>query len=418
METTGFDLGIFEQAVRAYSHFTAPVAQLKGPGYNLLGDHFHPILATLAPLYRLFPSPITLLLAQAALLACSAIPVTRLAIHHAGPSAGAAVGVAYGMSWGLLNAIAFDFHEICFAVPMAAFSLERLVRREWRAAVLFAVPMMLVKEDLALTVAAIGGYLLLQRQYRLGGATIVFSVVAGLLIVLVVIPAFNASGNYAYLGSVEGGVQNPLVRLFTPETKLHTVLMLLAPTVFLAVRSPLVLITVPTLAWRFWSTNETYWRTAHHYSAILVPITFVAFVDALRRSQADRPPLRRHGCRLAVAASLAVTLVISTSLPLFARSPPWLSAGQTRAARESFRLIPDGSTVAASNHLAPQLTRRTTVYLFPQYPARQLRPEWVIVSAAENFPVSPAEYARLLAALPNQGYTVVYRQDGVILFRR
>src|SRR5262245_2734740 len=77
--TTGFDLGIFESAVRGYAQLHAPIVDLKGPGFNLLGDHFHPILALLAPAYRLFPTPITLLVAQAALLAASVIPVTRLA---------------------------------------------------------------------------------------------------------------------------------------------------------------------------------------------------------------------------------------------------------------------------------------------------------------------------------------------------
>src|SRR4051794_40549277 len=32
--TTGYDLGIFDQAVRAYSHFKAPMVALKGSGYN------------------------------------------------------------------------------------------------------------------------------------------------------------------------------------------------------------------------------------------------------------------------------------------------------------------------------------------------------------------------------------------------
>lgn len=47
--TTGYDLGIFEQAVRSYAHGRAPVSALKGPGFNLLGDHFSPVLASLAP---------------------------------------------------------------------------------------------------------------------------------------------------------------------------------------------------------------------------------------------------------------------------------------------------------------------------------------------------------------------------------
>ena len=49
LRTTGYDLGIFEQAVRGYAHLGPPVAELKGPGFVLLTDHFHPILAVLAP---------------------------------------------------------------------------------------------------------------------------------------------------------------------------------------------------------------------------------------------------------------------------------------------------------------------------------------------------------------------------------
>lgn len=52
---------------------------LKGPGYHLLGDHFHPLIATLAPTYRVFPTPLTLVVAQALLMAPAVVPLTRRA---------------------------------------------------------------------------------------------------------------------------------------------------------------------------------------------------------------------------------------------------------------------------------------------------------------------------------------------------
>ena len=39
LRTTGYDLGIFEQAVRAYSQLRPPVVPLRGDHFNLLGDH-------------------------------------------------------------------------------------------------------------------------------------------------------------------------------------------------------------------------------------------------------------------------------------------------------------------------------------------------------------------------------------------
>ena len=74
-----WDLGIFAEAVQAYSRFEAPIVPIKGPGYNLLGDHFHPILALLGPIFRLFPSALTLLVVQDVLIAASVLPIARLA---------------------------------------------------------------------------------------------------------------------------------------------------------------------------------------------------------------------------------------------------------------------------------------------------------------------------------------------------
>jgi uncharacterized membrane protein len=156
MKTTSYDLGIFEQGVRSYAHLQLPTSALKGLGYPLLGDHFSPILALLAPVYRVVPSPITLLAAQALLCGISVLPITALAIRIVGLRGGIAIGISYGISWGIQNTIVFDFHETSFAVPVLAFSMTELVKRNLRSAILIALPLVLIKEDLPLTLAAIG----------------------------------------------------------------------------------------------------------------------------------------------------------------------------------------------------------------------------------------------------------------------
>ncbi|WP_051877367.1 DUF2079 domain-containing protein [Streptomyces natalensis] len=414
LRSTGYDLGIFEQAVRAYAHLRAPVSELKGAGYNLLGDHFHPILATLAPLYRLFPTPLTLLTAQAALLALSVIPVTRLAIHTTTPRLGTAIGVAYGLSWGLQKAVAFDFHEIAFAVPLLAFSLESLALRRWRTAVAWALPLVLVKEDLPLTVTAIGLYILLcGRRRRLGGAVMACGVLSGLLIVLVVIPALNPDGHYAYLDSATEATGNPLTRLLLPPQKLGTLLALLAPTAFLALRSPLVLLALPTLAWRFWSTNPAYWGLDYHYSAVLMPVVFLAFADALGRL--NRPRLITR----AVAVSVAASLLAAPFLPLRdVAGPAWRPSPWAGPAREVMAAVPDGAEIGVVNYLAPQLTSRACVYRFPQVLDSGTKPEWLLISdpTRGGMPGLRGELPRL-PELPSLGYHLVMERSGIQLYR-
>src|SRR5215470_3871186 len=151
-----WDLGIYTQYVRQLADLHAPVVAIRGPGFNLLGDHFQPIGALVAPFFRLFPTPVTLLVAQALLTAVSVVPVCRAAQVRLGTGASRMIGVAYGFSWGLQQMIIFDFHEMAFAVPLLACSLSALVRRRPRAAAAWALPLVFVKEDQGLTVAAIG----------------------------------------------------------------------------------------------------------------------------------------------------------------------------------------------------------------------------------------------------------------------
>lgn len=406
-QSTGYDLGIFEQGVRSYAEGRWPTSDLKGAGFPLLGDHFHPILMLLAPLYRLWPAAETLLLAQALLLAASAIPVTRLAVDRLGTRTGMAIGIAYGFSWGLQNAVAFDFHEICFAVPLLAFALGHLMRGRWGAAVAWTLPLVLVKEDLPVTVAAIGCYLVYRGRRRLGVAVAAFGLLTFVLIVFVALPSANPAGDFAYWDKLNPQEGSPWPGL---GVRVLTVLAVLAPTAFIALRSPLVLLVLPTLGWRFVSSNPAYWGIGFHYSAVLMPIVFLAFVDGLRRCGP-------RTTRTAVGICLAVTALFSVALPLrSAPHPVWTVEERTAVAR-ALDLIPDGATVAASNRLAPQLTNRCRVALFPR--AAPEDAEWIVVALPfVGWPVSPQEEAERLAALRSEYQTVTETGRLVMLRRR
>ncbi|AGL17421.1 DUF2079 domain-containing protein [Actinoplanes sp. N902-109] len=417
LRTSGYDLGIFEQAVRGYAHLGAPEATLKAPGFNLLGDHFHPILVLLAPLYRLFPSPITLLSAQAALIAVSSIPITRLAVRVAGRGAAVSAGLAYGLSWGLQSAVDFDFHEVAFAVPLLAFGLTALAERRFTAAAGWTLPLIAVKEDLPATVAVIGLLIVLRGGRRPGATTTLVAICSGLVIVGAVLPALNPAHVYPYAGSVAGDGQDPLHRLLLPAVKLHTLVWLLAPTLFGALRSPLLLAVVPTLAWRFWAANPLYWGTGFQYSAVLMPIVFVAFLDALAAPGTGR------AARAAAhtTAVLAVAATLLAPLPLRGLLSPgtWAGGAETRQVRSALARIPDDAEVAADNRLAPQLTARCVVLFHPDYPRADRRPEWVAVSVpADTSMAAPATMAAARDRLPALGYRVVLRTSGVIIFRR
>lgn len=396
-DASGFDLGIFEQVVRSYAHGRWPLADLLGPGAPALGDHFHPILALLAPFYLLWPSPACLLVAQAFLFALSAVPVTRCAVRVFGTRRGAVVGVGYVLSWGLLSAVNFDFHEVCFAVPMVAFAAEHLLRERWRAAVWCALPLVLVKEDLPLTLAAVGVVLVLNRQRRLGWAAIGFGVACSALLFLVVVPALNPAGAYAH-----GGGFNPFGGAIV---KVSMLLALLVPTAFAALRSPLLLLAAPTLLWRLVSANDRYWGLGYHYSAVLMPIVFLAGLHGARRAARLLP-----AC--ALVAGLASLGLQAAHLTDGVWTPSRRAGIDAVLAR-----IPSGATVLASNRLAPRLTSRCTVLFFDGVTAE--RPEWVAVARPEqSWPTTLATKAFALGELEDTGYVRVEETDSVVLLHR
>ncbi|MEE1830404.1 DUF2079 domain-containing protein [Streptomyces sp. SP17KL33] len=417
--TRSYDLGIYEQAVRAYAHLQAPIVELKGPGYNVLGDHFSPVTMLLAPFYRVFPSPVTLLVIQAALFALSAVPVTRAATWALGRARGLALGVAYGLSWGLQNAVDFDFHEICFAVPLIAFSLEALLRRRWRAALLWGLPLVLVKEDQGLTLAMIAVVVAFRARrqgasravpYAIGVAA--FGAVATLLAFTMIIPAFNTTGSSDYLTKVGGA--GPLDGL---DIKIRTVLWLLIPTSgLLALRSPILIAVLPTLGWRFVSADDNYWGTAWHYSAVLMPIITLALVDALPAARHSSRPWLRSCAQQLPAAVLAASLALTTALPLgnLTEADAYRVPDGVKAVDRMIATIPDGATVEANIGPIARLTSRCRVFWIGR--TKGLAPDYIVFNNNSRWVKDVPAFARQLH--PRDTYVLRGVIQGFVLLKR
>ncbi|WP_374214738.1 DUF2079 domain-containing protein [Streptomyces sp. SKN60] len=391
--TPSWDLGIFEQSVRAYAELRAPIVDIKSPGFLILGDHFSPVTALLAPLYWVWSSPLALLFAQAALFAASAAVVGRTAQQVLGSrAAGIALTVAYGLSWGLQEAVKSDFHEIAFAVPLLALTCRALLLGRWTAAVAWSLPLVLVKEDMGLTVAMVGAVLFLKGQRRLGAALAAFGTAFFALTVLVLIPAASRVGQYDYWAKIEKGgdgsqvsFADSLLGAFQHGEKWEMLLFLVGVTGFLCLRSPLMLLVLPTLGWRFLSHDPNHWGMFWHYNAILMPVVFLALVDAVRAVRTSpRPWLVAYG-RVAVPVVTAIALVHALDMPLreLTRPDTYRTDSRTLDARRAVAAVPAGASVETNVTLMAHLTGDHTVYwvggaqgVHPDYLALDLSSGW------------------------------------------
>ncbi|MFH8260294.1 DUF2079 domain-containing protein [Streptomyces roseolus] len=418
--TTGYDLGIFGQAVRSWAEGRLPASEIRtatapagfeGEALPLLGDHFHPVLALLGPVYRLVPQVEVLLVAQAALVSAAVYVTGRTAQRHlpGRPHAGVVLGAACGLAWGVQTLVGFDFHEVAFALPPLALACRAYLDGRLRAAAWWAAGLLLVKEDLGAT-ATVFGLLIAhrardRRERRTGWLLAGGSALAALFVLKVAIPAFAPDGRYLYAERV-GGAYGLLDGW---SVKVLTVLALLAVTGGLVVRSPLAWLLVPTLAWRFVSSVPSHWEPGLHYSAVLVPVAFAALVDALRR-----------GARLPLAVPLGVVLLLLPLQPTAQLATPgfWREGQREAAARTAVGLVPDGVRVAASNTLSPHLADRAVVRLaVPGLLDRAPAVEWLVLDRADGFPAGATEgVLREVAVDPS--WRVVREEAGIVLLRR
>ncbi len=433
LRSPSWDLAIFDQAIRNMAAGHAPIALVKGVDFNIFGDHFHPLIALMVPVYWVFPSAVSLLVAQCLLIAASAFVITRLAVEVTGRYAGAGVGVAYAFSWGLQAAVVSQFHEVAFALPLVAASLAALVRGRWRACALWAAPLVLVKEDLGLTVAVIGMLIVLRSRgarWRLGVGLALGGVVAFVVAVKLVLPAVNSQGVWDYQSQIPWSILTDpgalLHDLVVPADKLRTFAFTFAITGFLALRSPIALVTLPTFAWRFLGDVPSYWSLEWHYNAILMPIVFVALLDAIlvlreRPSRFDPPLLRSYaGVAAPVCAAVAIALTVLQQLAVTDVVKPSFYATPDRVAvaHELMRQVPDGVSVESDEGLLAYLAQRDDVYWMgrPGNPA----PDYFLVDAKTGGWGDPPNdivgYAEQLH--PGTTYATVFEKDGYTLLRR
>ena len=430
--SAGFDLGIFDQAVWHYSHIQAPTSTIRGLD-NILGDHFHPILILLAPLYWIYPHAQTLIVAQSALLASSTVPVYLFCKDKLGDRTALLVAAAYALNWGLQNAAGFDFHEIAFSVPAIAWMLYAIERQRWRLYAAAALVLLLSKEDQALLLLFFGAYLLL-RKYWLPA---ILSIAAGggwfVLAIKFLIPHFSGGAgyshwNYSQIGATPSEtlrtvLEHPLriIRMLVDNPIKRVTLKTLAyPFLGLCLLSPLMVLAIPLIAERMLSDVPNYWSKAFHYSATIAPILACAAAEGIANLERLARRYSRHARNLPFTLGLlllAGNIFLSRHFPFsYQLADPnfYRLNSNEKVGYEALAVIPDKASVTTLNGISPHLSDRQHITLLPDDSA-----QYIVISPNVNF-IPLASYAQAEAYVATRieaGGTRVFNKDGWTVIR-
>jgi uncharacterized membrane protein len=424
-----YDLGNMVQAVwsTAHGHFLE-VTSTGGGQFTRLGAHFDPILALFAPLWWVWPSPLLLVLVQAAALGSGALPVFWLARKHVlSETLAAWLAVAYLLYAPIQLLTVDDFHPVALGVPLLLFALWYLDEDRLGAFAVCAVLASLTGEEFPALVGWLGvWYILRRRRVRAGSVIAVAGIAVSVLAFYAVIPAFSPgsglfASRYAEYGGSPAGIAGALVHrpldvFATAFTGPHViyVLLLTIPWAGLFLLEPvLALGAAPMLLLNLLSANEFQSSIGYHYTAPIVPFLVGASVFGAARL---RPAVARH-FGITVLALMTLGLV---NCP-FRLTGGWVAdlRSPTRAAElDAVKLIPEGVPVSASNHLGARLSGRSRFLAFPVLGPAQ----WAAVDVHDGFladKYAPRRFRADVARLRHDPHwKLVFERDGVLVLRR
>ena len=395
-QSHGWDLGIFDQTIWQYSRFELGYSTVRLVPV-LLADHWHPSLFLFAPSFWVWDDVRMLLIVQAAIVALGAAPVYWIAREKLqGRFAQLCAVFSYLFFWGLLELIFFDFHPHCLYPPLIAL-MYYFVDRDNMSAFFLTLPFLLIiQEQVVLTGAFIGIWLFLFRKKRVEGViTFIISFTWFYVVSQRIIPGLAVGGVYAYNKYYEYLGGGDLVQafkylllhpwtaaklLFWPYHKTKLILALLLPFLFLPLMGPFIIIMVPDLLQRLYSSHFPHWELIRHYNAVYAAVLVIASMEAiprllriLKKRYAERGIEFRKlvFATFLVIALLQVPLTFSRSFKTVLDLDFWTRDAREEAGYEALGIIPADASVCAQDIAVPHLAHRDYIYQYGCYVFRQ-----------------------------------------------
>lgn len=382
--TGRFDLGNMSQTVwnTAHGNFFSLTDPDGTEKISRLADHSDILLVLFAPLYLIWSDPKVLLIIQSFALAIGGIFVYLLA-HEIikNRKLSLILSISFFFNFWVHEENIFDFHAVTIGTTLLLATFYFLIRKKYLYFFIFLLLSVMTKENVFLVASVFGLYLLLkERKWILGGILTVIPTLIFFYLTSKAIP--NARGAvhfalsyYSYIGdSTQGILKNIIVK---PQLVLSHLVSLsslnylhqtLIPTGYLALLSPLYLLfTLPDLAINLLSTNVNLRSYEYHYGAIIIPFVYISTMYGIvMLTNKVKKPFIQNFLFYYILVTTIVACYFYSPLPGMKNADygPYITTNSGKI-REYLSLIPDTSSVSASNDVGAHLSHRENIYVFP-----------------------------------------------------
>lgn len=299
------DLGNMSQAIWSVLQGEPLIyTAISGPN-SRIASHAEIIYYLLAPLYSLFPSPITLLIIQSILFVAGCVPLYQLALRRLDDANIACVlAITYLTYPVALTAALFDLHGDTLAMPFLIFALDALDRRATGRYFIWLLLALSCKVYVAIPVIVLGVVIWLTKRRRIAAFTCLAGVVWLLFIyflrsriVFAGMLATTVTSTLGYVNTYYGNLESIWDTLLL---RILCGIVALAPAILLGIRAWLWMI--PGLVVMLGVLTSTgsgpvYNYNSQHY-ALVVPFLMISMVygaENLRNRKGGPMGLRVEG---------------------------------------------------------------------------------------------------------------------------
>ncbi len=443
-------------------------------GISRFAIHFEPILFPISLSYFLWPGPKTLMIIQTLVVASGAFPAFWLArLRLRSEVAGVVIASFYLLYPELQQAENAYFHAVVLTAALLMFMLYFMYTRRTVWVFVFAILAMACKEEIPIVIAMLGLWSIVFQQRWRSGLGLVGIAVAWEILALFMFHIYSPLGHpllasrYAYLGSGPFDILRNIVLHPVSLIKAHVlehdhlnyIRLLFSPVNYISLLAPWVLIlAVPSIALNLLSSDPNMYQGTAQYNAEIIPILIFATIESLvlivwliqlilrrvrerqvKSAEATVVPVQdvrdgRKAARISAGyprwlqpAALFLLLAITLFgvvrhdqtygvMPI-SQDFVWPQVtSHDLLAQHFIDMIPPTASVSTQSSLAPHISERTGIYLFP-YGVDYV--DYIFLDVTSDlYPYGPSGYQNVVKDLLLHGnYGLVAAEDGYILLK-